>query len=353
MRKLEEPRFFYHFLKMLTAILNTIIYNYYLPMKLNHLSRLIQPLLDLIWKLSGAETDYKRAKYYRGLLVTAKSGFKDILLIVIGIFSAAFGFKGFLLTNHFIDGGATGIALLTTALTKWPLYVLVIAVNIPFIFLGWRVVGRGFAIKTALAIAGLAIVLATITFPNVTNDNLLVAVFGGFFLGAGIGFAIRGGAVIDGTEVLAIYLSKKLGTTIGDIIIIINVLIFSAAAYFLSIEIALYSMITYLAASKTLDFLVEGIEEYIGVTIIANHTEEIKHMIINTIGRGVTTYQGKKGFTKQTVPRDTEIIFTVITRLELSKLNVEIQKIDPNAFVVMHSVKDIKGGVIKRRPLKG
>jgi len=212
--------------------------------------------------------------------------------------------------------------------------------------------GKQFAIKTALAITGLAIVLATVTFPNVTDDNLLVAIFGGFFLGAGIGFAIRGGAVIDGTEVLAIFLSRKLGTTIGDIIIAINVIIFGAAAYLLGVEIALYSMITYLAASKTLDFIVEGIEEYIGVTIVSSHSEEIRQMIINKLGRGVTVYNGKSGYGKRGETRNVEIIYTVVTRLELNKLTTEIEKIEPNAFVVMNSVKDTKGGMIKKRSLK-
>jgi uncharacterized membrane-anchored protein YitT (DUF2179 family) len=277
---------------------------------------------------------------------------KDFALIVTGIFSAAFGFKGFLLSNHFIDGGATGISLLISALTPVPLWVLIIIVNIPFIILGYNVVGKAFAIKTALAISGLALCLATVHFPDITKDNLLVAVFGGFFLGAGIGLSVRGGAVIDGTEVLAIYLSRKLGTTIGDIIILINVIIFSAAAYFLSVEIALYSMITYLSASKTLDFVIEGIEEYIGVTIISLRNEEIKQMIINKMGRGVTVYKGQQGFGKHGEKDEIDIVYTVLTRLELNKLNSEIEKIDPHVFLVMSSVKDTKGGMIKKRPLK-
>jgi uncharacterized membrane-anchored protein YitT (DUF2179 family) len=281
----------------------------------------------------------------------SKRFLKDTILIIIGIFSAAFGFKGFLLTNHFIDGGATGISLLISALTKIPLSYLIIGINLPFIVMGCRIVGRQFAIKTALAISGLALVLATVTFPNITNDNLLVAIFGGFFLGAGIGFAIRGGAVIDGTEVLAIYLSRKFGTTIGDVIIVINVMIFGAAAYFLGIEVALYSMITYLAASKTLDFIVEGLEEYIGVTVVSDKNEEIRQMIIDKMGRGVTVYSGKSGYGKRGEMKETDIIYTVITRLELNKLNSEIERIEPNAFVVMNSVKDTKGGMIKKRPL--
>ena len=297
-------------------------------------------------------SSYEQAKRYREFRISARRLLKDIIFILIGIFSASFGLKGFLLTNHFIDGGATGISLLISAVTKIPLYLLIICVNIPFVLLGYKVMGKEFAIKTAFAITGLAICLATVSFPDVTRDNLLVAVFGGFFLGAGIGLAVRGGAVIDGTEVLAIFLSRKLGTTIGDIIVVINVFIFGAAAYYLGVEIALYSMITYLAASKTLDFVIEGIEEYIGVTIVSSHSEEIRQMIINKMGRGVTVYSGKGGYGKRGETRDVEIIYTVITRLELNKLNTEIEKIEPNAFVVMNSVKDTRGGMIKKRPLK-
>ena len=302
----------------------------------------------------GEQTQYSRyklARAHKELMINIKSNIKDVFLITIGIFCAAFGFKGFLLTNHFIDGGATGISLLIAALTKIPLQYLIIAVNFPFIILAYVMMGRRFAIKTTLAIIGLSICLASVSFPNVTNDNLLVAVFGGFFLGAGIGFSIRGGAVIDGTEVLAIYLSRKFGTTIGDIIVIINIIIFSTAVYFLGVEVALYSMITYLAASKTLDFFVEGIEEYIGVTIVSSHSEEIRQMIITKLGRGVTVYTGKKGYGKRGEMKEVDIIYTVITRLELNRLNIEIEKIEPNAFVVMNSVKDTKGGMIKKRPL--
>ncbi|MDZ4756533.1 MAG: YitT family protein [Bacteroidota bacterium] len=294
---------------------------------------------------------YEIAKGHKEFKIIIVRNAKDLLLITLGILSASFGFKGFLLTNHFIDGGATGISLLISALTDIPLYALLIVINIPFVILGYNIIGKAFTIKTAIAISGLALCVATVDFPDVTKDNLLVAVFGGFFLGAGIGLSIRGGAVIDGTEVLAIFLSRKIGTTIGDIIIMINIVIFSAAAYFLTVELALYSLITYLAASKTLDFIVEGIEEYIGVTIISPHSSKIRQMIIDKMGRGVTVYNGKGGYGKKGESQDIDIIYTVITRLELNKLNTEIKKIDPNAFVVMSSVKDTKGGMIKKRPL--
>ena len=299
-----------------------------------------------------AYSKYELAKGFRELKITVFRLLKDVILIAAGIASAAFGLESFLLPNNFIDGGATGISLLIAEVKSIPLSVLLLLINIPFVFLGYKVIGNAFAIKTAIAITGLAICIATIHFPEVTHDKLLVSVFGGFFLGAGIGLSIRGGAVIDGTEVLAIFLSRKIGTTIGDIIIIINILIFSAAAYLLSIETALYSMITYLVASRALDFVSEGIDEYTGVTIVSSHSEEIRGMIIEKIGRGLTVYKGRRGYGSHGETREIDIIYTVITRLELNKLNTEIQKIDPNAFVVMNSVKDTKGGMIKKRSLK-
>lgn len=297
-------------------------------------------------------TKFERAREYRRWRIGLIKNIRDAIFILIGVFSAAFGLEGFLLKNHFIDGGATGVSLLLSGITGWSLSIIIVLVNLPFIIMGNNHLGKIFAIKTCLAIMALALVLYLFDFPIVTNDKLLVAVFGGFFLGVGVGLSVRGGAVIDGTEVLAIYLSRKLGATIGDIVFIINVLIFSAAAYLLSIETALYSMITYLTVSKTLDFIVEGIEEYMGVTIISSHHEEIRMMIIHELGRGVTIYSGKGGYGKSGErKKDLEILYTVITRLELNKINTEIEKIDPHAFVVMHTIKDTRGGMIKKRPL--
>jgi uncharacterized membrane-anchored protein YitT (DUF2179 family) len=292
------------------------------------------------------------AKGFREMKINAVALSKDIALITLGIFAAALGLKSFLLPNSFIDGGATGIALLTTELSGISLSILLLLINFPFVLLGYKVMGKQFAVKAAVAIAGLALVTAVVNFPDITHDKLLVAVFGGFFLGAGIGLTVRGGAVIDGTEIVAIYLSRKFSTTIGDVIIIINAVVFSAAAYLLSVETALYSMITYLAASKTVDFVIEGIEEYTGITIISSHSNELREMIINSMGRGVTVYKGKRGFGTHGEREDIDIIYTVITRLEISKLNSEIEKIDPNSFVVMSSVKETKGGMIKKRALK-
>jgi uncharacterized membrane-anchored protein YitT (DUF2179 family) len=279
--------------------------------------------------------------------------FKEVFFISLGVLAAGFGLKGFLLPNNFIDGGAVGISLLVSEVTGIALAPLLVLINIPFIILGFRAISKTFAIKTALGILALSGVVAFINFPQVTHDKLLVAVFGGFLLGTGIGFAVRGGGVLDGTEVLAINMSKRFGTTtMGDIIIIINVLIFAVAAYLLSMETAMYSMLTYFAASKAIDFIVEGIEEYTGVTIISQQSEAMRQMIIETMGRGVTLYKGEKGYGKRGLNENKiDIVYTVLTRLEIGKLNAEIEKIDPEAFVIMNSIKDTRGGMIKRRPL--
>ena len=278
---------------------------------------------------------------------------RDTLFIIIGITLAGFGLKGFLLPNLFIDGGAMGISLLISETTTVPLSILIILVNFPFIILGYSQVGKQFAFKSVLAIIGLALIVHFIPYPLITSDKLLIAVFGGFFLGAGIGMSIRGGAVIDGTEVLAIYLSKKTGVTIGDIILIFNILIFSFAAYILSIEVALYAILTYMAASKTVDYVIEGVEEYTGLTIISDKSEQIRTMITEKLGRGVTIYEGKGGFGKEKKSlKKIDIIYTVVTRLEIARLQTEIRKIDPETFIIMNSIKDTKGGMIKKRPLK-
>lgn len=274
----------------------------------------------------------------------------DLGLIILGILSAGFGLKGFLLANGFLDGGATGISLLITKMTDAPLSIVLLLVNLPFMILAYRVIGKNFTLKAVIAIIGLAIAVAIVPYPQITNDKLLIAVFGGFFLGTGIGLAIRGGAVIDGTEVLAISLSRKLGASIGDIIMIVNIIIFSFGAYFINIEIALYAMLTYLSASKTVDFLLEGIEEYTGVMIVTEKTNDVSSMITQGLNYGVTVYKGERGFGKTGEKhQDMNIIYTVLTRLEINRLKREVYTIDPNAFMVMHSVKDTVGGLTKKR----
>ncbi|WP_421942451.1 YitT family protein [Pedobacter sp.] len=273
---------------------------------------------------------------------------KEVLLIAAGVTSACFGLKSFLMPSHFIDGGVTGISLLLRTLTDWDLSYLIIIINIPFVILGYKQIGKAFALKTAIAITALSISLIVLPFQPITHDKLLIAFFGGLFLGGGIGLAMRGGCVIDGTEVLALYISKNSILTVGNIVLILNIIIFAFAAYFLNIETALYAILTYLSASNTIDFIVNGIEQYTGVTIISEKQESIKGYIIGDMKRGVTIYKGSGGYGEK---KNIDIIFTVVTKLEMSKLQTAIRQIDPDAFVIQHQIADIKGGVVKRHAL--
>ncbi|MDQ5846058.1 MAG: YitT family protein [Acidobacteriota bacterium] len=272
-------------------------------------------------------------------------GLLNATLIVLGIFSAGLGLKGFLLSSRFIDGGVTGISMLLSNVLGWHLAILILVINLPFIALGYRQIGRNFAIKSALAIGGLSLCLAFVHFPDVTSDKLLTAVFGGFFIGAGIGLAIRGGAVLDGTEIAALLISKSTQfLRVGDVILLLNIFIFSAAAFFLGIESALYSMLTYFAASKTIDFLIHGVEEHTAVIIMSEHSEEIRHAIVRHLRRGVTIYKGRGGMSGT----DQDILFCVVTRLEIGRIKSAAHEIDPAAFIVVHPLADAEGGVIKK-----
>jgi uncharacterized membrane-anchored protein YitT (DUF2179 family) len=258
--------------------------------------------------------------------------------------------KGFLLPSGFIDGGVTGIALIISQFTSMSLSALILLINIPFIRLGYYQFGRKFAGKTLLTILALAGALLVVALPPLTHDKLLIAVFGGFCLGAGL--AMRGGGVLDGTEILAVYLSRLLPASVGDIVLIINVIIFGVAAWLLSVETALYSVLTYLAAAKTVDFILVGIEEYTGVTIMSFHSTKIRDAIVNKLHRGTTVYECTQGFGSHGPQHlKMEAVFTIITRLEVVGLTDEIRRIDPQAFVFTQSISDIKGGLIKKRAL--
>jgi uncharacterized membrane-anchored protein YitT (DUF2179 family) len=272
------------------------------------------------------------------------------LLTILGILSAGMGLKGFLLSSRFIDGGVTGISMLISETTGAPLSVLIFIINVPFLFLGYKRLGTSFAIKSALAIAGLSLCLALVHFPDVTHDKLLTAVFGGFFIGVGIGLAIRAGAVLDGTEIAALLVSKKAQILkVNDVILLLNVVIFSTAMFFLGVESALYSILTYLAASQMIDFMLNGIERYTGLTVVSAKGEAIRKRITD-MGRGVTVYQVKSGYGKDgqiNDPRD--VIFTVATRLEIPSIKKAILDIDPSAFIVQQSIDDTTGGLLKRK----
>ena len=268
----------------------------------------------------------------------------NALLIALGILAAAFGLKGFLHSSNFIDGGVTGVSMLLAKVTRVPLAVWLPLVNAPFVAIGYRQMGRAFAIRSALAIAGLSTVLATMHFPDVTPDRLLTAVFGGFFIGGGIGLAVRGGAVLDGTEIAALLISKRSHLLkVGDVILAFNVVLFLAAMSLLGVEPALYSILTYIAAARTLDFVIYGLEQYTAITIVSARSALIRERIVGDLKRGVTVYKGFGGLTGA----EQEILYCVVTRLEIGKVKTIARAIDPQAFVVSHPLADAEGGVGK------
>ena len=272
--------------------------------------------------------------------------FLNIILLVAGIFSAAMGIKAFLLSSHFIDGGVTGVSMLASQVTGVPLPVLLPAINLPFVALGLHQMGAIFALRSTVGITGLALVLAFVPFPDVTPDLVLTAVFGGFFLGAGIGLAIRGGAVLDGTEIAALLISRRGDLLrVGDVILAFNAVLFVSAIALLGVEPALYSILTYVAAARTLDFVIHGIDEYTAMTIVSDNHGQIRQRIMHALGRGVTIYRGFGGLSG----RERDILYCVVTRLEIGKVKAIVREIDPDAFIVYHALAGAEGGVVKTR----
>ncbi len=284
--------------------------------------------------------------------------FKEILWILTGIVFAAIGLEGFIVPNGLLDGGVTGISLMLAKIFGMDVSIFIFVINVPFIFLAYKTISPEFAIKTLCAIIVLSVLLYVshyFHFPIITNDKLLISVFGGFFLGAGIGLAMRGGSVIDGTEVLALFLTKKASLKVAEIILLINILIFTIAAVLYGIETALYSILTYLAASKTIDFFTNGIEENTGVIIVSENSDRIRKAIITELGRGVTILNGKRGLRGRKAQEeglnDRDVLYTVVTKLELTKLRNIIEEIDDKCFFTTHSINSVRGGMIKERKL--
>ena len=274
----------------------------------------------------------------------------ETVYTLLGILFCSFALKSFMVPNKFFDGGITGISLLIHELYHLNIAWVIVIANIPLIIMGAFQVSRKFAIRTFIAVVLLGLCLHYIPYQQITDDKLLVSIFGGVFMGIGVGFAIRGGCALDGVEVLALYTGKRIAFTISEIILGINIIIFLIAAIKLGLPTALYSILTYYAASRTISFVVEGIEEYTGVTIISGQSEIIKEKLVKDLGRGITVYKGERGYLKDSfeVHHPVDIVFTVITRLEVSRLRNMVYEIDPKAFVFTGTIKEAAGGVLKK-----
>lgn len=270
---------------------------------------------------------------------------KNTALVLVGVLSAGMGIEGFLVPGGFIDGGVTGVSMLLSRLTPVALPVWLPIINLPFLVVGYWQMGLGFAIRGALAIAALAAALVAIPYPHVTQDPVLEAVFGGFFLGAGIGLAVRGSAVLDGTEIAALVISKRSHLLkVGDVVLAFNIVLFLVAMRTLGVEPALYSILTFLTAARTMDFVIYGLEEFTAVTIFSREHQAIRGAIIGELGRGVSVLRGYGGMSGD----EQDVLYCVVTRLEVGRVKGIIRSHDTSAFVVYHPLADVDGGVVKR-----
>jgi uncharacterized membrane-anchored protein YitT (DUF2179 family) len=284
--------------------------------------------------------------------LSVKYHFQDALYIAAGAFVSAFALRSFLVPNKFLDGGVTGMSLLLHELYHLNISVVVILANIPFIIMGMFQVNKAFALRSSIGVILFALCLGFVPYPIFLYDKLLVSTFGGVFLGIGIGLGMRGGCALDGMEVLALYTLKRTSLTISEIILGFNIIIFLIAAFSLGFDTALYAIFTYYTVTKTIDYVVEGLEEFTGVTIISGKSEEIKRVLVKDLGRGITIYKGERGFMKDSfdINQPVDIVFTVITRLEVRRLRNSVHAVDPRAFVFTNSIKEAAGGVLKRHP---
>lgn len=272
----------------------------------------------------------------------------EYIQIALGIFCASIGLKAFLLPNHFLDGGATGIAILLSSLLEINVSILLLLVSIPFIILGFYKLSRRILFKSIISIAVLAVVIGLEEFPVITEDKLLIAIFGGMFLGAGIGLSIRNGAVLDGTEILGMFIFDKYGISIGKTILAFNIILFAITAVILSVEVALYSILTYIVTAKFIDFFIEGFEDFIGITIVSPQSQAIEEKILEELGAGITVYKATAGYGSTGKSEDRRVIQTIINRIHLRKIHRLIDSIDPDAFIVEFDVNNVKGGVLRR-----
>lgn len=271
--------------------------------------------------------------------------------MALGVLCAGVAIKGLMIPNHFLDGGVTGISILIHEITHLNVSLILVILNIPFVIIGYRKIGRSFGIISTVAILLLALFMQYVSIPTITEDKILIALFGGFLIGLGIGFVIRGGGVIDGMEVIADYTNRKVAFSSGEIIMLINTILFLSAAAFLGIETALYSILTYFTAMKTSDYVVDGFDEYTAITIVSTKPDEIKKVIVEDFNKAIFVYKGERGYLPGNfnVKHDCDIVVSIVTRLETHRLTEYITNVDPKAFMFLQGIKEVRGGIVRRK----
>lgn len=275
---------------------------------------------------------------------------QSTITTLLGVFISVVALQGFMIPNNFLDGGVTAISILFRGIFHIHFSILLIVINIPFIIMGYRLIGKTFAIHSLLAILIMAGLMVVLKIPVVTKDKLLIAVFGGFLMGLGIGLVIRGGGVVDGLEIIAHYTKRRIGFTTSEIIMLFNSLVILGAAIEFGLEAAMYSILVYYTAMKTSDYVVDGIEEFTSLSIISKEYKSIKSLIVNDFGKAITVYKGERGYLPGSfnIKYDCDIIVTVVTRLEIHRIKQAVEKIDPNAFFYVQSIKEVKGSFLKK-----
>jgi uncharacterized membrane-anchored protein YitT (DUF2179 family) len=276
---------------------------------------------------------------------------KSLLQIIVGAGLAVFAMKGFMIPNRFMDGGVTGISILLHEISHINISIFIIVFNLPFIYLGYKKIGKTFAVQTTLAVILLAVGLLFINIQPVTKDKLLIAIFGGILIGTGVGLVIRSGGVIDGAEVIAVFTKRRTGFSNSEIIMLFNTFIFAGAAFHFGYETAMYSLITYFAATRATDYVVDGIEQYTAINIISSQHENVKNLLVNDLGKGITVYKGERGYLPGSydIKTDCEIIVTIVTRLEINQIQEAVIVIDPKAFIYIQSINEATGGILKAK----
>jgi len=273
-----------------------------------------------------------------------------IIYTLLGSLISVVALVGFLIPNNFIDGGVTAVSILFNGVFHINVSLLLIVINIPFIYIGFRLIGKTFAIQSMIAILITAFLIEVVHIKPITNDKLLMAAFGGFLMGLGIGLVIRGGGVVDGLEIIAHYTKKRVGFTTSEIIMLFNSLVIMGAAFEFGKEPAMYSILVYYIAMKTSDYVVDGIEEFTSLSIISKKDQEVKSLIVNEFGKAITVYKGERGYLPGAydIKHDVDIIVTVVTRLEIHRIKQQVEKIDPQAFFFVQSIKEVKGSYLKQ-----
>ena len=283
-----------------------------------------------------------------GKKITMKEHIRRYVFMFLGSILAAVGLEIFLVPNQIIDGGVVGISIMASYLTSWPLGIFIFILNLPFIYLGYLQIGKSFAVSTLFSLASLSIwVSILIPIPGFTNDVFLASIFGGIVLGIGVGLIIRYGGSLDGTEIIAIILDKRTGFSVGEIIMFFNIFIIGSTGLVFSWDKAMYSLVAYFVAFKLIDITIEGLDESKGVMIVSDHPHEIAEVLMARLGRGVTILHGQGAYTGESK----QVLYSVVTRLEIAKLKTIIKEIDESAFVTINEVHDVMGGKVKKRAI--